>query len=139
MDEVLLAKTATIERCLKRIEEEYRGHEGELFENYTRQDAIVLNLLRACEASIDLAMYGVRLHRLGLPQSARDAFRLLQEAHLITPDLARRMQQMVGFRNVAVHDYQALSLPILKTILDQRLGVFVEFTSALLRPGNSEG
>jgi uncharacterized protein YutE (UPF0331/DUF86 family) len=49
------------------------------------------------------------------------------------------MQQMVGFRNVAVHDYQALSLPILKTILDQRLGVFVEFTSALLRPGNSEG
>ncbi|MCL6531492.1 type VII toxin-antitoxin system HepT family RNase toxin [Meiothermus ruber] len=138
MDEVLLGKIATIERCLKRIQEEYQGHEAELFENYTRQDAIVLNLLRACEASIDLAMYLVRLRRLGLPQSSRDAFRLLQEAGLIGPELARRMQQMVGFRNIAVHDYQALSLPILKAILEQRLGDFVEFTSVLLRQGNPE-
>lgn len=84
------------------------------------QDAIVLNLLRACEASIDLAMYMVRLHHLGLPQSSRDAFRLLQEAGFISADLARRMQHMVGFRDVAVHDYQALSLPILKTILEER-------------------
>lgn len=138
MDEVLLGKTVTIEHCLKRIEEEYRGHEAELFENCTRQDAIVLNLLRACEASIDLAMYLVRLHHLGLPQSSRHAFRLMQEASLITPDLARRMQQMVGFRNVAVHDYQALFLPILKAILEQRLSDFVEFTSALLRQGDPE-
>jgi uncharacterized protein YutE (UPF0331/DUF86 family) len=138
MDEVLLGKIATIERCLKRIREEYQGHEAELFENYTRQDAIVLNLLRACEVSIDLAMYLVRLRRLGLPQSSRDAFRLLQEAGLIGPELARRMQQMVGFRNIAVHDYQALSLPILKAILEQRLGDFVEFTSVLLRQGNPE-
>nr|WP_240637245.1 DUF86 domain-containing protein [Meiothermus hypogaeus] len=39
---------------------------------------------------------------------------------------------MVGFRNVAVHDYQALSLPILKTILEERLG---DFSSLLLRFG----
>lgn len=64
---------------------------------------------------------------------------MLQEAGLIDPELARRMQQMVGFRNVAVHDYQALSLPILKAILEQRLGDFVEFTSGLLRQGNPEG
>ncbi|GIW34673.1 DUF86 domain-containing protein [Meiothermus sp.] len=107
--------------------------------NFTRQDAIILNLLRACEASIDLAMYMVRLHHLGLPQSSRDAFRLLQEAGFISADLARRMQRMVGFCNVAVHDYQALSLPILKTILEERLGDFLEFTSALWRRDNPEG
>jgi uncharacterized protein YutE (UPF0331/DUF86 family) len=139
MDEVLLGKTATIERCLRRIEEEYRGREEELFANYTRQDAIVLNLLRACEASIDLAMYLVRLHHLGLPQSSRDAFRLLREAGFISPDLTRRMQLMVGFRNVAVHDYQALSLPILKTILEERLSDFVEFTTALWRHTDPQG
>jgi len=79
------------------------------------------------------------MHRLGLPQSSRDAFRLLQEAGLIDPELARRMQRMVGFRNVAVHDYQALSLPILKAILEQHLSDFSEFTAALLRRGKPEG
>lgn len=35
-------------RSLKRIEEEYVGHEGELTTNFTRQDSIVQNLQRAC-------------------------------------------------------------------------------------------
>ncbi|MBO1437618.1 DUF86 domain-containing protein [Meiothermus sp. CFH 77666] len=139
MDEVLLGKAATIERCLKRIGEEYRGYEDELFVNFMCQGAIILNLLRACEASIDLAMYMVRLHHLGLPQSSRDDFRLLQDAGFISTDLARPMQRMVGFRNVAVHDYQALSLPILKTILEERLGDFLEFTSAFWYRDNPEG
>lgn len=133
MDDVLLSKAATLERCLKRIEEEYRGHEEELETNYTRQDAIVLNLLRACEAAIDMAMHAVRVRRLGLPQTSREAFVLLEKAGLLGPDLSRRMQAMVGFRNVAVHDYQALSLPILRRILEERLGDFLEFSQTLLR------
>ena len=133
MDDVLLNKAATIERCLKRIEEEYQGHEEELETNYTRQDAIVLNLLRACEAAIDMAMHVVRLRRLGLPQTSREAFALLEKAGLLSPSLSERMQAMVGFRNVAVHDYQALSLPILHRILKERLGNFLEFSETLLR------
>jgi len=67
VDDILLNKTAIIERCLKRIEEEYVGHEGELESDFTRQDSIVLNLQRACEAAIDAAMHLVRVHRLGVP------------------------------------------------------------------------
>lgn len=133
MDEVLLQKAATIERCLRRIEEEYRGHERELETNYSRQDAIVLNLLRACEAAIDMAMHVVRLRRLGLPQTSQEAFALLEKAGLISPSLSQRMQAMVGFPNVAVHDYQALSLPILRQILEERLPDFLEFSATLLR------
>jgi uncharacterized protein YutE (UPF0331/DUF86 family) len=133
MDEVLLAKSATLERCLRRIAEEYRGHEDELETNFTRQDAIVLNLLRACEATIDMAMHTVRLRRLGLPQTSREAFVLLEKAGIIPEDLSRRMQAMVGFRNVAVHEYQSLSLPILRRILEERLGDFLEFSQILLR------
>jgi uncharacterized protein YutE (UPF0331/DUF86 family) len=43
------------------------------------------------------------------------------------------MQAMVGFRNVAVHEYQSLSLPILRRILEERLGDFLEFSQILLR------
>ncbi|MGH8190300.1 MAG: type VII toxin-antitoxin system HepT family RNase toxin [Rhodanobacteraceae bacterium] len=92
VDDVLLNKTAVIERCLSRIREKYVGHESELETDYTRQDSIVLNLQRACEAAIDLAMHVSRKHRLGLPQDAREAMTLLENARLITPDIAARMR-----------------------------------------------
>jgi len=45
----------------------------EKLETYiTRQDSIILNLQRACEASIDAAMHLVRVKRLGIPQESRD-------------------------------------------------------------------
>lgn len=40
-DDVILNKIATIELCLMRIREEYRGHEVELATNFTRQDSII--------------------------------------------------------------------------------------------------
>lgn len=131
-DDVLLNKAAIIERCLMRVREEYTGHEKELETNLTRQDAIVLNLQRACDAAIDLAMHMVRVHRLGLPQESREAFTLLEQARLLAPDLAKRMRNMVGFRNIAVHQYQQLSLPILRAILEKRLNDFDEFARTLL-------
>jgi uncharacterized protein YutE (UPF0331/DUF86 family) len=131
-DDVLLNKGAIIERCLKRITDEYQGHEQELETNFTRQDAIILNLLRACEASIDASMHVIRQRRLGLPQESRDAFRLLQEAGLLTKELSNEMQKMVGFRNIAVHDYRKLNLKILRSILDNRLDDFRDFVRAVL-------
>ena len=131
-DDVLLNKAAIIERCLARVAEEYQGHESELETNFTRQDAIVLNLLRACEASIDAAMHIVRQRRLGLPQESRDAFRLLEEAGLLTAELGAKMQKMVGFRNVAVHSYRKLSMEILRSILASQLGDFRDYVRTII-------
>lgn len=136
MDDVLLNKASSIERCLKRIDEDYRGHEDELESNYTRQDAIVLNLQRACKASIDAAMHLVRVNRLGIPQQSRDAFSMLADAGLIDKELASKMQSMVGFRNVAAHDYRKLSLDILRAILQNHLDDFRGYASSILRNGS---
>lgn len=133
MDDVLLNKAAIIERCLARIAEEYDGHEQELETNLTRQDAIVLNLQRACEASIDAAMHVVRSRSLGVPQQSREAFEMLHEEELLDDALCRRMQAMVGFRNVAVHDYRKLSMAILRSILDERLEDFRQFAMHLIK------
>ena len=45
-------------------------------------------------------MHAVASDSLGIPQDSRDAFRLLQQAGWMDDDLSRRMQNMVGFRNV---------------------------------------
>jgi uncharacterized protein YutE (UPF0331/DUF86 family) len=111
-DDVILNKAASIERCLHRIEEEYAGNEQNLVGNQTKQDAIVLNLQRACETAIDLAMYVVSQRKLGVPQDSRDAFSLLQTARVLPAELVRCMQRMVGFRNVAVHEYARLNLEV---------------------------
>lgn len=131
-DDVILNKVAVIQRCLGRIRDEYCNHEDELETNFTRQDSIVLNVQRACEASIDLAMHLVRVYKLGIPQDSRSGFAMLAENKLIPLELSSRLQAMTGFRNVAVHDYQKLSLAVLRGILKDHLGDFSSFSTIAL-------
>jgi uncharacterized protein YutE (UPF0331/DUF86 family) len=133
VDDVLLNKAATIERCLQRIAEEHQGSAHELESNQTRQDAIILNLQRACEAAIDAAMHVVRLKRLGLPQESREAFRLLEDARMLSSELSQQMQAMVGFRNIAMHEYQKLNLDIVRAILTERLDDFQAFAKLMVK------
>lgn len=121
MDDIVLNKAATIERCLRRIDEEYEGDATNLEEDQTRQDSIILNIQRACEASIDLAMHLVRKFALGVPQDSRQAFDLLVEAGKLDALAAEALKRMVGFRNIAVHDYQALNLAIVRSIVEHKL------------------
>lgn len=133
MDDVIINKAAIIERCIRRVREEYADTPENLTSNLTRQDSIILNIQRACEASIDLAMHLVRIYKLGIPQESREAFSLLANAGKISPDLAQALQRMVGFRNVAVHNYQQLNLQIVQAIVTQRLGDLLIFTELALK------
>lgn len=136
MNDVILNKTATIERCLNRIYEVY-DQNPENLKNYTKQDSIVLNIQRACEASIDLAMHLISEKGLGVPKSSRDGFKLLEEAGVLEHDLAKTLMNMVGFRNIAVHDYQALEIEILESILNKHLGDFKKFTQIVIKNENA--
>ncbi|MHB8453169.1 MAG: type VII toxin-antitoxin system HepT family RNase toxin [Acidiferrobacterales bacterium] len=136
-DDVVLNKAAIIERCLARIADEYNGHEKELSSNLTRQDAIILNLQRACEAAIDLAMHVVRVHQLGLPQESREAFTLLQTAGILNDATGARMRAMVGFRNIAIPNYQKLSLDVVRPIFDGHLDDFRGYIASVIKaPGS---
>jgi uncharacterized protein YutE (UPF0331/DUF86 family) len=126
-DDVVLAKVEIVERCLGRIREVYAATPDHLHQDWTRQDSILLNLERACQASIDLALRLVAVRGLGLPKESRDAFALLASAGILEAELARRMQRMVGFRNLAVHNYRKLDLRIVQTIIEERLGDFEAF------------
>jgi len=136
MNEVILNKITTIERCLKRIQDVYEGDPQNLT-NFTKQDSIILNIQRACEASIDLAMLIVSERKLGVPKASREAFKLLQESEIIDDNLAETLMNMVGFRNIAVHDYQSLDLDILQAILERHIDDFKEFTKVVLRLENN--
>lgn len=127
-----LNKALTIERCIKRINEVY-DNESTNLNDFTKQDSIILNIQRACEACIDLAMHLVAEKKLGIPQSSRDSFELLNQHKIISEPIAKRMKAMVGFRNIAVHDYQSVNIEILKSIIELHLNDFLEYTNEILK------
>jgi uncharacterized protein YutE (UPF0331/DUF86 family) len=132
-DDVVLNKAASLERCIKRIREVYGQNDANLYKNLTAQESLLLNLQRACEVAIDLAMHVVRKRRLGVPQDSRDAFKILQDHGLLDKESAESMKRMVGFRNIAIHEYDALNLDIVRTIITQRLDEILGFGQIMLR------
>ncbi len=131
-DNVLINKAAVIERCVARAKEEYEFNPNGFTEDYTRQDAAILNIQRACKAALDMGLHLIRRERLGAPQSSRNVFDLLCQAKWIEPDLADNLKRMVGFRNIAVHDYQKLNLPIVIEIIQKHLDEFLNYSQKLI-------
>lgn len=136
MNDVILNKIFTITRCINRIEEVYLEVGNNLATDFTRQDSIILNLQRACEASIDLANYIVKQKKLGIPQRSRDSFTFLYKANVVPESLAINLSKMVGLRNIAVHDYQELNIDIVKFVIEEHLvdfKTFIEFVKPLAK------
>lgn len=90
MHDVIINKVQSIQRCVKRAREEYSEAE-DFITDYTRQNAAMLNVLRACELAIDLAAFVISQRKLGLPTSSREAFELLRDAGLISSQLCDRL------------------------------------------------
>lgn len=130
--DVIYNKCSIVQRCLNRIKEEYNQNPANL-DNFTKQDSIILNIQRACEACIDLAMHLVAKKQLGIPQNSREAFDLLGQHGYIPPEQAKKMRTMVGFRNIAVHNYQAVNLIIVQKIIEENLVDLEDFCQTIIK------
>lgn len=128
-DDVMFAKAAIIERSLKRVLDIYK-QDTEL-RNLLYLDAMTLNVERACQGAIDLAMHVVAIKHLGMPHSQADAFRLLGDAHIITREMTEKMVGMCGFRNVLIHEYQKLEMDILHQVAQTFWKDFILFCKEL--------
>ena len=133
MNDIILNKKAAIERCIRQIGRYYALESDLPFEaDYLRQDAIAMNLQRACELAIDIANHLIKSKRLGLPQESRDSFALLQQAGLISIAQMKNLQAMVGFRNTLVHQYREINLAIMVDVVEHHLLELRDFPNAAL-------
>lgn len=139
MNDVVLNKKESIERCIKQIRTYYATSGDKPFqEDYLRQDAIALNLQRACEHCIDLANYTIKKKKLGLPKESKDSFRLLSQEHVIDTELSLKLEKMVGFRNTLIHEYQKLDIDLMIEVIENRLDDLVDFTTLIQNAFSSE-
>jgi uncharacterized protein YutE (UPF0331/DUF86 family) len=139
MNDVVLNKKESIERCIKQIRTYYAMSGDKPFhEDYLRQDAIALNLQRACEQCIDLANYTIKKKKLGLPKESKDSFRLLSQEHIIDTKLSLKLEKMVGFRNTLIHEYQKLDIDLMIEVIENRLDDLVDFTTLIQNAFSTE-
>ena len=131
--DVILAKVGTIQRCLNRVEKVTELNPDSLDNNLDVQDIFVLNVQRAVQATLDLAAHIVADEGLGVPQELRENFDLLERNGILNRELSGRLRKMVGFRNIAVHEYESINLDILKSILQYNLRDLEECYMNILR------
>lgn len=129
IDDIILNKKESIERCIRQIRAYYvKPSELSFEEDFFKQDAIAINIQRASEMCIDLANHIVKLKRLGIPKESKDGFALLAQAEIIPKKLSKQLEGMVGFRNTLVHEYQELEIRIMKDVIEHHLDDLITFT-----------
>ena len=126
------ARHRSSRQIIKRAREELAAS-ADFASDFTRQDAAILNVERACEAAIDIMNRIVHQRSLGVPASTRDGFDRRVRASIVEPSLAERLMRMVGFRNLAVHQYQKLDIAIVRAVIEKSLDDLLEFSAVALR------
>ena len=135
MDDVILNKCESIKRCLGRIEQDF---DEEFETNYTKQDAVILNIQRLIQQTIDLGAYIVKKYKLGIPKSSKEIFEILEREKIIEKELSENLQNMVGFRNLAIHEYTKLRLEVIDYIVRERVFDCLEFQKRVLNYEKSD-
>lgn len=130
MDPLILnEKIESLRRCIGRIEDRRAQSSEQLRNDPDRQDIVSLNLTRAIQLCVDMAAHALADTAQPAPQTMAEAFDLLAAEGMLPTDLAGRMRSAVGFRNVAVHSYQAIDWDIVHHITHEGLEDFRRFAS----------
>jgi len=132
MNDIIINKIQSIQRCVERAREEYKKNPDGFDTDYTSQDAAILNILRACEQAIDIANHIIKTHKIGIPASSSESFELLEKKNIIDLGLAKKLKNMVHFRNTVIHEYQCVNLDIIKSVINLELKDLVLFCDRII-------
>lgn len=134
MDRVIVErKLDSLQRCLARLHAKAPSNVAQLQGDVDLQDVLVLNLSRAVQLCVDMAAHVIAGEAWPPPNTMGEAFDRLTQHGLIPADLGLRLKQAVGFRNIAVHAYDALDWDIVFAISTRYLGDFEAFARVIAR------
>lgn len=138
MDRLIIArKLDSLRRCIDRVRVRCPADVAVLAGDPDLQDIVVLNLSRAVQICVDLAVHTLSSLGQAVPDTIGQAFDQLAEAGRIPADLALRLKKSVGLRNIAVHNYSGIDWAIVHAIATRHLGDFEAFARAMDRSATS--
>jgi len=89
--------------------------------------------LLACENLLDICNMIISDEGLGMPRDNRDSIRKLASHNMISESLALRLGELIGFRNLIVHQYGKVDDSRAHKQLYSESGDFYEFLEAIER------
>jgi uncharacterized protein YutE (UPF0331/DUF86 family) len=128
MDQQIVAqKIESLRRCINRVAEKTPTDVDQLINDADIQDILVLNLTRAVQLCVDVGSHIISESEESAPATMGDVFATLLTLGAITPTTSEAMRKAVGFRNVAVHNYDAINWEIVFAICQKSLPDFRRF------------
>lgn len=133
MDRLIVEeKLESLRRCLSRIVDKCPADAGSLANDMDLQDILTLNLTRAVQLSVDLAAHWVAgLEDVPAPNTMGGMFEALADYGALDEAIADRMRKSVGFRNIAVHQYETIDWQVMHAICKHHVGDFLAFAKAV--------
>ena len=128
---VIEQKLESLRRCLARIEAKCPQEAAALAADADVQDIVSLNLTRAVQLAVDIGAHLIAGMAVLPPDTMGQTFDRLAEAGLIGSELATRLKKAVGFRNIAIHNYEAIDWAIVHSICRHRLSDFTDYARAV--------
>lgn len=125
--DVIENKISAVKKYLTILEDYKKYSKKDLVSNIIVQGAVERFLYLVCQASIDLADAIVAYKKFRKPTALRESFDILQEEKVIPIDLAEKLVDMVGFRNVIAHDYAKVDYDVVYDVLQNQLQDILEF------------
>ena len=125
--EVIEQKLESLRRCVQRIQEKCPDSADGLDEDFDLQDILSLNLSRAIQLCVDIGAHIIAGKNVPPPATMGKIFELLADLGVISTELSLRMKHAVGFRNIAVHNYETINWQIVHAIATRHLDDFKEF------------
>jgi len=125
--EVVEQKLESLRRCLLRIETKCPSDAATLAADIDLQDIVSLNLSRAVQISVDIGAHLIAGMEVSPPDSMVQTFDLLAQEGVLSNELASSLKKAVGFRNIAVHNYESINWNIVHSIVKYHLADFSEF------------
>lgn len=130
--EVIEQKVESLRRCLKRVSEKCPPSPEKLVQDIDAQDIVALNLTRAVQLCVDIAMSLVSASDITPPDTMGRAFDDFAEMGYIDRELASRLKKAVGFRNIVIHNYGTIDWHIVHEIAKRHLDDFSDFAKAVI-------
>ena len=129
--EVVEQKLESLRRCLRRIETKCPADAAALAADIDLQDIISLNLSRAVQISVDIGLHLIAGMEAPPPDTMGQTFDLLAQEGVLNTELASSLKKAVGFRNIAMHNYESINWSIVHSIVKYHLADFSAFAGVV--------
>ena len=129
----LLEKIDELENYLRELEEYLPEQEEDYLNNSLRKRACERAFQLASENLLDICNLIISEKGFGMPSDSKDSVRKLAENRVLPASLSTRLEELVGFRNLLVHQYGRVDDSRSYSYLNMELKDFYEFIEIIDR------